>query len=60
MNENYHRILNRIEELEDELLEEINRQKQRMNYQIENGKVVFQQKIVDAQKQLNKVNLSVF
>jgi hypothetical protein len=56
MSENYHRILNRIAELENELHEEINRQKQKMNYQIENGKVVFQEKIVDAQQQL-KINI---
>ena len=52
MNEKYHQILNRIEELEDELFDEIHRQKQRMGYEIENGKVVFQQKMVDAHKQL--------
>ena len=56
MNENYRRILNRIAELENELHEEINRQKQKMNYQIENGKVVFQQKIDDAHQQL-KINI---
>lgn len=52
MNENYRRILNRMSELEDELLEELRLQKQRIDSQIENGKVVFQKKIGDAQEQL--------
>lgn len=52
MNENYRRILNRIAELEDELEEELHQQKQRMEDQLENGKVVLQKKMVDAQLHL--------
>jgi len=52
MNENYRRILSRIAELEDELEEELHQQKQRMEDQLENGKVVFQKKMVDAQLHL--------
>jgi hypothetical protein len=52
MNSNYRRIISRIAKLEDELHEELHRQKQRMDNQIENGKVVWQKKMVDAQLNL--------
>ncbi len=52
MNENYRRILSRIAKLEDELHEELHKQKQRMDSQIENGKVVFHKTMIDAQMHL--------
>lgn len=52
MNDNYRRILSRIAELADELQEELDQQKQRMENQIESGKVIFQKKMGDAQQHL--------
>lgn len=52
MNENYRNILNKISALEAELAEELRKQEEKLGYQIEDGKVVFQQKITEAQQKL--------
>ncbi|WP_281557548.1 hypothetical protein [Thalassomonas sp. RHCl1] len=52
MNEKYRRILMRMAELEEELLEELHKQEQRMREQIEDSKVIIQHKVEDVQQEL--------